>query len=153
MAKDAVQAEHRAQAAATQRDQERAQLAQIPLPTKSLYADVHDPAQWANPFLMVGSDTISMHILLADANPSTLGEGNMLRPEAARRQSIQLRPEDLVKAIVALPAGAWRYGRVIAVQESPTAAPKDRPRVRRNEEAAIQQLNDLGIVVEEWPSR
>ena len=29
----------------------------------------------------------------------------------------------------------------------------DRPKVRRNVEAAIKQLNDLGIVVEEWPGR
>jgi Asp-tRNA(Asn)/Glu-tRNA(Gln) amidotransferase A subunit family amidase len=42
---------------------------------------------------------------------------------------------------------------VIAVAESPLANSKDRPKVRRNVEAAIQQLNDLGIVVEEWPTR
>ena len=77
----------------------------------------------------------------------------MLRPEAARRQEMQLRPADLATAIVAIPPGAWHYGRVIAVAESPLAAPKDRPKVRRNVEIAIQQLNDLGIVVEEWPSR
>ena len=77
----------------------------------------------------------------------------MLRPEAARRQEIQLRPADLANAVVALPAGAWRYGRVIAVAESPLASPKNRPKLRRNVEAAIQQLNDLGLVVEEWPSR
>jgi hypothetical protein len=90
---------------------------------------------------------------LTDANPSTVGKGTMLRPEAARRQEIQLRPGDLAEALIALPAGAWRYGRVIAVAESPLASKKDRPKVRRNVEAAIQQLNDLGIVVEEWPAR
>jgi hypothetical protein len=42
---------------------------------------------------------------------------------------------------------------VIAVAESPSAVPKDRPKVRRNVEAVIQQLNDLGVVVEEWPTR
>jgi len=42
---------------------------------------------------------------------------------------------------------------VIAVAESPVASKKDRPAVRRNVEAAIKQLNDLGIVVEEWPTR
>jgi hypothetical protein len=42
---------------------------------------------------------------------------------------------------------------VIAVAESPLASRKDRVKVRRNVEAAIQQLNDLGIVVEEWPTR
>lgn len=64
-----------------------------------------------------------------------------------------MRPADLADALIALPPGAWRYGRVIAVAESPLANRKDRPRVRRNVEAAIQQLNDLGLVVEEWPMR
>jgi hypothetical protein len=77
----------------------------------------------------------------------------MLRPEAARRQEIQIRPADLPKAMVALPDGAWRYGRVVALAELPGAAPKERPKMRRNLEAAIRQLNDLGIVVEEWPTR
>jgi hypothetical protein len=90
---------------------------------------------------------------LADANPSAAGQGTMLRPEAARRQEIPLRLADLPKALIALPPGAWRYGRVIAVAESPQASKIDRPKLRRNLEAAIQQLNDLGIVVEEWPTR
>jgi hypothetical protein len=77
----------------------------------------------------------------------------MLRPQAARRQQMQLRPADLAQALVALPPAAWRYGRVIAVAESPQASPKDRPKIRRNVEAIIQQLNDLGIVVDEWPTR
>ena len=153
VAQNAVKAEHQAQATATERDQERAQLDQIPLPTKSLYVDIHEPAAWANPFLSVGADMLTLRIILPDANPSPVGQGTMLRPEAARRQELQLRLSDLDKAVAAIPAGAWRYGRVIAVAESPSAAPKDRPKVRRNVEAAIQQLNDLGIVVEEWPTR
>ena len=96
---------------------------------------------------------LNLRITLADANPSTIGQGTMLRPEAARRQEVQLRPDDLAEALIALPAGAWRYGRVIAVAESPVASKKDRPKVRRNVEAAIQQLTDLGVVVEEWPAR
>jgi hypothetical protein len=90
---------------------------------------------------------------MADANPSALGQGSMLRPEAARRQEIEVRPGDLPEALIALPGGAWRYGRVVAVAESPVADKKRRPQVRRNVEAVIQQLNDLGVVVEEWPSR
>jgi hypothetical protein len=152
VAQTAVKAEQKAQATATEIDSQRAQLALIPLPTKSMYVDVHEPSDWANPYLSVGADTISLRITLADANPSTVGEGTMLRPAAARRQELQLRPGELAKAVVAIPTSAWRYGRVIAVAES-SAAPKDRPKVRRNVEAAIQQLNDLGIVVEEWPAR
>ena len=157
VAKSAVNAEQQAQAAAqaraTVQDQQRATLSAIPLPTKSLYVDVHDPAAWANPFLAVGPDTISLRIIQADANPSDVGKGTMLRPEAARRQEIQIRPGDLDEAIVALPQGAWRYGRVVAIAEMPGVVAKDRPKTRRNVEAAIQQLNDLGIVVEEWPGR
>jgi hypothetical protein len=153
VAKKAETARHQAQATATERDQERTELDQIPLPTKSLYIDVHDPSAWQNPFLAVGPDSIGLRIMMADANPTPAGEGNLLRPVAARRQELQLRPSDLDKAIAAIPAGAWPYGRVIAVAESPSAASKDRPKVRRNVEAAIQQLNDLGVVVEEWPGR
>ena len=153
VAQHAVNAEHQAQATATKRDQQRAELARIPLPTKSLYVDVHEPGAWANPFLSVDAGMLTLRIIMADANPSPLGEGTILRPEAARRQELQIRPGDLADALVALPAGAWRYGRVIAVAESPLASRKDRPKLRRNVEAAILELNDLGIVVEEWPAR
>jgi hypothetical protein len=152
-AQNAVNAGHQAQAAATKRDQERAELARIALPTKSLYVDIHEAGAWANPFLTVDADWINLRVNMVDANPSTLGQGTLLRPAAARRQEIQLRPSDLVDALIALPPGAWRYGRVVAVAESPLASRKDQAKVRRNVEAVIQQLNDLGIVVEEWPSR
>ena len=69
-----------------------------------------------------------------------------LRPHPASK----LRYEKTLSNIQEVTA---RSGRVIAVAESPSAAPKDRPKVRRNVEAVIQQLNDLGVVVEEWPSR
>jgi len=157
VAQTAVSAEQKAQAAAqataAERDRQRAALAAIPLPTKSLYVDVHDRGAWANPFLSVDADTLNLRITVADTNPSTIGQGTMLRPEAARRQEVQIHPADLPEALIALPAGAWHYGRVIAVAESPLASAGDRPRVRRNVEAAIQQLGDLGVVVEEWPTR
>jgi hypothetical protein len=153
VAQDAVKAEKKAQASATVLDQERAQLEQIPLPTKSLYVDVHEPAQWANPFLSVGPDVINLRVLTGDGGNSNLVQSSLLRPEAARRQELQLRPDELDKAIVAIPPSAWHYGRVIAIAESPLAAPADRRKVRRNVEAAIKQLNDLGVVVEEWPAR
>jgi hypothetical protein len=153
VAQGAVHAEHRAQAAATKRDQQRAELAKIPVPTKSMYVDVHEQGSWANPFLSVDANWINLRVNMTDANPSTAGEDTMLRPAAARRQELPVRMSDLADALAALPAGAWRYGRVVAIAESPAANRKDRPAIRRNVEAAIRQLNDLGIVVEEWPSR
>lgn len=153
VAQTAVKAEQKAQANASERDQQRAQLEKIPLPTKSMYVDIHEPAAWSNPFLAVGPETITMRVLQPDMNPSAVGQGTMLRPEAARRQELQIRPADLAKAVVALPAGAWHYGRVIAVAETSTTNAKDRPKIRKNVEDAIKQMNDLGIVVEEWPTR
>jgi len=153
VAQNAVNAEKKAQASATALAQERAQLGQIPLPTKSLYIDVREPAQWHNPFLAVGPDTISLRVLVGDENTNPGGQSSLLRPEAARRQELQLRPDDLDKAIVAIPPSAWHYGRVVAIAESPQTTPADRAKVRRNVEFAIRRLNDLGIVVEEWPSR
>lgn len=153
VAQTAVNAEHKAQADATTIDRQRAALAAIPLPTKSMYIDVREPGAWANPFLSVDANTINLRVTLTDANPSSMGQGTMLRPEGARRQEMQLRPGDLADALIALPPGAWRYGRVVAVAESPLASRKERPKVRRTVEAVIQQLNDLGIVVQEWPTR
>jgi len=152
-AHSAITAEQRAQANANELDQERAAVEQIPLPTKSMYVDVHEPSQWTNPFLSVGPDYVNLRILFEDVNTSTVGQGTLLRPVAARRQEMQVRLSDLDKAISAIPVGAWPYGRVIAVAESSEAPPKERRAVRRNLEAVIRQLNDLGIVVEEWPSR
>ncbi len=152
-AHSAVNAEHRAQANATELDQERAAIEQIPLPTKSMYVDVHEPSQWSNPFLAVGPNYVTLRILFEDVNTSTAGQGTLLRPEAARRQEMQVRLSDIDKAVSAIPTGAWPYGRVIAVAESSDAPAKVRPAIRRNLETILRQLNDLGIVVEEWPSR
>lgn len=153
VARNAARAEQQAQANATERDTQRAELAKIPLPTKSLYIDIHDPSQWQNPFISADADTLDLRVIMEDANPSTATEGTFLRPEAARRQELKIRPSDLAKAVAALPARAWPYGRVVAVAESPEANPKQRAVVRRNVEFAIQKLNDLGVVVDEWPAR
>jgi hypothetical protein len=153
VAQSAANAEKQAQAAATERDQQRAQLAAIPLPTKSLYRNIHDPSEWKNPFISVDANYLDLHVIMGDANPSDLGQGSMFRPEAARRQELQIRPADLTRALLALPGRAWPYGRVVAIAESPEADRKKRPGIRRNVESTIQKLNDLGIVVEEWPTR
>jgi hypothetical protein len=153
VAQSARQAQQKAQAAASERDRQRAELAKVPLPTKSMYINVHEPSQWANPFISADADYLTLRVTMADANPSPMGEGGLLRPEAARRQELQIHPADLAEALIALPPGAWRYGRVVAVAESPLADKKKRPIIRRNVEAAIQKLNDLDVVVDEWPVR
>ena len=153
VANTAVIAEKKAQAASAEREQQRAELSKIALPTKSRYVDVHEPGAWTNPFISFDSQMVNLRVTMADANPSALGQGGILRPSSARRNEVQIKPQDLVSALIALPAGAWPYGRVVAIEESPLADRKARPAIRRQMEAAIAQLNDLGVVVDEWPSR
>jgi len=73
-AENAVQAEHKAQAAAqasaSEQDRERAELALIPLPTKSMYVNVRDAGAWANPFLSVGASSLSLRISVTGAIPA-----------------------------------------------------------------------------------
>ncbi|HVJ09693.1 MAG TPA: hypothetical protein VM554_15050 [Acidisarcina sp.] len=132
------------------RDTARQELDQIPPPSKSLYLAVRSQEGWTNPFLTVDKDILTLRIILPDANPSPMGQGGLLRPSSARKQTVQIRLTELPKALTALPPEAWPYGRVIAVAEAPTTDKAVRPEIRRKMEATIQVLNDLGIVVDEW---
>ncbi len=107
-------------------------------------------ASWENPYLTVQGEMLTLHVLVADANTSGLGEGGLLRPVGARRQTLNIRLSDLPRALDAMPPTSWPYGRVIALEEAHNIPAKARPEVRRNMEATIRTLNDLGVVVYEW---
>jgi hypothetical protein len=141
-----------ARAAAAARDQDRQQLESIPPPAKNLYVAIHTRQSWQNPFLIVSKSTVNLSILLPDNGPAGSPGSEFLRPVAARRRVLDLRLSDLPEALAATPEGAWPYGRVIAVEEDPLEQKQDRPQVRRNVEATMQVLNDLGVVTDEWPS-
>lgn len=140
-----------AKAAAAARDAYREQMASVPLPSKTAYTSIHTRVSWANPFLIVGKSSVNLTILYPSNGPAEPGD-TFLRPVAARRRELDLRITDLPEALTAVPPETWPYGRVVAVEEDPTAAPQDRPAVRRNVEATMQVLSDLGIVVDEWPA-
>jgi hypothetical protein len=136
-------------------DSARQQLDQIPPPSKSRYLAIHTIDNWSNPFLIVGRKNVVLRIYYPDpvANGTLSGSAlpnTMLRPSGARKRELDLRMSDLPEALAALPEESWGYGRVIAVEEDPSTPRPDRPQMRRNVEAAIQMLNDLGVVVYEW---
>jgi hypothetical protein len=139
-----------AKASALVRDNLRQQMEQIPPPAKSRYLSIHTEDNWENPFLIVGPKMLTLRLMMADANPSQVGQGTMLRPSGARRQVLQIRMSDLPNALTSLPPEAWPYGRVIGVVEDGATERPQRPQMRRNVETVIQLLNDLGIVVDEW---
>jgi hypothetical protein len=128
----------------------RNDLGQIPPPSKNLYMNAHGADSWENPLLTVQQNMITISILEADANPSDLGKGTMLRPIAARKQILNIRPDHLAEALNAIPHSAWPYGRVVAIEEAHDAPTTVRPQLRRNIESAMQTLSDIGVVADEW---
>ena len=134
-------AEHRAETTT-----ERQELDQIPPPTKTRYMAVHSFEGWENPYITVQSNMLTVHVLLADANTTPYGEGGMLRPVGARREEMNISPEKLGEAMSSIPQSSWPYGRVVAVEEAHKTPVKEEPVVRRNMEAIVGTLNDLGIL-------
>jgi hypothetical protein len=128
----------------------REELEQIPPPSKNRYLAVHTKDAYGNPFLVVHPATVTLTIIYRDQDPNAFSAGGLLRPPAARKQEIDVRPGDLPQALSSLPTDAWPYGRVVAIEESPAAPRTERVAIRRNVEATIQMLNDLGVVVDEW---
>ncbi|HTZ57902.1 MAG TPA: hypothetical protein VMB49_07400 [Acidobacteriaceae bacterium] len=137
-------------AAQSKMEAARLELDQIPPPSKNQYLSVHSRDAYANPFLVVHPQTITLSILYRDQDPNAFNPGGVLRPIKARKQDLDIRPADLPEALSALPADVWPYGRVVAIEESPMAPRTERVAIRRNVEATIQVLNDLGVVVDEW---
>ncbi len=141
-----------ARATAAAEDQDRQDLDSIPPPSKNVYLAIHTRQSWVNPFLIVSKSTVSLSVLYPDNGPANSPGSEFLRPVAARRRVLDLRLSDLPSALAATPANVWPFGRVIAVEEDPTAPPQDRTQIRRNVESTMQTLGDLGVVVYEWPS-
>jgi hypothetical protein len=128
----------------------RVSLEEIPPPSKHLYVNVHSTDAWQNPFLTVHRDSLTLRVIFPQQTTSALDAGTLLHPAAARRQELEIRMSDLPEALSAVPDFAWPYGRVVAIEESPTASRQDRAQVRRNVEQAIRIVNDLDVVVDEW---
>lgn len=128
----------------------RQDLQQIPPPSKGLYLTVQRLEDWQNPSLTVQEKMITIRVTEPDANPTSLGKGTMLRPEAARQQVLNVDAKDLAQALNAIPKEAWPYGRVVAVEEAHDAPPTARAALRRNIEAAMDTLSSIGVVADEW---
>ncbi len=131
----------------TQLELEREEIEQIPAPTKSTFMTVHSFDSWQNPVLTIEPSMLELHVLLSDANPTSIGVGGMFRPINARRQEAAISVSTLGQAMSAIPHSCWPYGRVVAVEEAHEIPAADEPAVRRNMETAISKLNDLGFVV------
>lgn len=126
--------------------QQRQELEQIPPPSKNRYMNVRSFDAWENPSITVQPDMLTIHVMLADQNPSAFGAGGMLRPTGARREAVNVSPDKLGEAMSAIPQSSWPYGRVVAVEEAHQTPGKQEPVIRRNLETTVGTLNDIGIV-------
>ena len=131
-------------------DDVRGYMSQIPPPSKNLYMQVNSLDEWHNPSLTVQEKMISLHVLMPDVNPSDLGKGTLLRPEAVRRQELNIDPANLAAALTAIPKEAWPYGRVVAIEEAHDAPKSAQPQLRRTIEQAMDTLQTIGVVADEW---
>jgi hypothetical protein len=127
-------------------------LDQIPPPAKSRYMAIRSKTGWENPFLVVSAKTVTLRVMNPPPPHSDMLGGKMLQPTSARRSVLELRLSDLPDALASIPQDRWPYGRVVAVEEDPTEVRSDRVPIRRNVEATMQMLNDLGVVAYEWPT-
>jgi hypothetical protein len=130
----------------------REEMDMIPPPSKSRYMVITSAGSWENPYLTVQPDMVTLHVLMADGNTTDMGRGGILRPLGARRQDLNVRIGDLAAALNAIPQSAWPYGRVIGIEEAHKTPPEGRPQVRRTMESAVSTINDLGVVLYEFPS-
>lgn len=145
------QAREQAQAAAKKLDTARQQLEEVPPPAKSRYMTIRTPENWNNPFLIVSNTNLTLRIIYPDQTHSPALPSALLKPAKARRQELEIRLSDLPDTLSALPQEEWPYGRVIAVEEDPAETRANRLQVRRNVESTMQMLNNLGVVIYEWP--
>lgn len=143
------------QVKAAQREQasDRVLLEEIPPPAKARYMAIHTKSSWDNPFLVVAATTVSLRVMNpAPPRSGIIPGGDMMQPVSARKNILELRLSDLPEALASVPGSDWPYGRVIAVEEDPSEVRANRVQVRRNIEATMQVLNNLGVVAYEWPS-
>jgi hypothetical protein len=106
-----------------------ARLQQIPVADPQKYTQLRDMKAWRNPYLIVKPDGL----WLLDVS------NNEERP---------LRPDQVLSALAVLPAPAWPYGRVVAVQEVPSGnSDDDRIALRRNRAILAGTLESAQVLI------
>jgi hypothetical protein len=97
------------------------------------YQGIHDGKDWRNPYLIVRAEGIEIVGVSDGRNPLTI---------------------DAALAILeGLPASAWPYGRVVAIQDVGIVTSENQhSHVIENRNTLNRRLGDLGLIVGLWPS-
>jgi hypothetical protein len=108
-------------------------IQQIPSVDPEKFSGARDTKAWRNPYLMVKKDGIWLVDL--DNNEERL-----------------VKSDQLLDALAALPASAWPYGRVVAVQEIGSAgSEEDKVALRRNRAILAGTLESAKVLINWLP--
>ena len=100
----------------------------------SAYRAVRVGAEWRNPFLIVSRDGIEVR------------SGN------SAVEGVTMPVTEVLPYLEKLPAAAWPYGLVVAVQEAGLRGVGDDVPIKKNREQLLQSLQSAGVKVDLWPS-
>lgn len=109
-------------------------LRSLPVADPGKYQHV-EMRSWRNPYLILRADGIAL-----------------LDP--ADNAEIQLKPNEMLSALAALPASAWPYGRVVAIAESRTTTlEQESVSIRRNKGIVGGMLESARVAIDWVPSK
>jgi len=104
----------------------------IPKPDPKKYHSVQDAKDWKNPYLIVRRDGIEIVGMTPVGRAITV--------------------ESVPAVLERLPASAWPYGLVVAVQDIGILSGKtDLAHIEANRTKLLNLLKELGIAVDRWP--
>jgi hypothetical protein len=108
-------------------------LADIPAPNSELYKHVQEYTEWRNPYLTVLPDGIRIQSL-----------------PAAFQKKVPIGV--LHQTLLSLPASAWPYGRVVAVQAGGGPQNNTTPALIEQNRIQVQAiLRAAGVTIDYWP--
>ncbi len=121
-------------AAASNAESKPAGLESIPAADPSKYPSFHDLSSWRNPYLVIREDGIGF-------------------VDMTNHEIHILQPDQIESELVSLPDGAWPYGRVVLVAESPPKNPTDQVKaeMRKKRGLLAGTLKELDVQMREAP--
>jgi hypothetical protein len=111
-----------------------ARIQQIPPADPQKYIGMRDMKAWRNPYLIV-----------------KVGGVGLLDVSNSEQQIVD--PDKLSDALAKLPASAWPYGRVVAIQEiSAATSEEDKAKLRKNRALVAGALESMQVLINWVPS-
>ncbi len=111
-----------------------ARIQQIPPADPQKYAALKDMKAWRNPYLIVRLDGVGLL-------------------DVSNNEQQIVDPDKLPESLAKLPASAWPYGRVVAIQEiSANASDQDQATLRKNRALVAGSLESMKVEINWVPS-